>query len=62
MCSFLSIIRLGWMFTTVHPMDLAEEMARLMFYDFWNTFNGYDLLIATSGMVPGTATLMILLC
>lgn len=55
------MMELAWIFTTMHPIDFAEEMARFRFSDFWKMFRGWLLLIAISGMVPGTATLMNLL-
>ena len=61
MCSFFSMMELAWMLTTMQPMDLADEMARFRFSDFWKMFSGCALLMAISGTVPGTATLMNLL-
>ena len=61
MCYFLSTIDCEWILTTIHPIDLADEIAKLRFYDFWKMFKGWDLLIAISRMVPGTATLINLL-
>jgi hypothetical protein len=34
------VIKLGVMFTTIHPIDLEEEIAKFKFSDFWKIFNG----------------------
>lgn len=60
-CYFLSVIKFCVILTTVHPIDLAEDMAKFKFSAFWKIFNGCFLLIDNSGMVPGTATLINLL-
>jgi hypothetical protein len=33
------------MFTTIHPIDLEEEIAKFKFSDFWKIFNGWFWLI-----------------
>lgn len=46
---------------TTHPMDRAEEMAKLRFSFSSKMLSGVFLLMANSEMVPGAALLISLL-
>lgn len=43
------------MFTTTHPIDFEEDMAKFKFSYFLNIFKGYFIFIALKSMVPGWA-------
>jgi hypothetical protein len=34
------VIELDVMFTTIHPIDFEEEIAKFKFSDFWKIFKG----------------------
>jgi hypothetical protein len=54
----LSVIKLGDMFTTTTPMDLADSMAKFKLMPLLKIFRGFLTLMALASMVPGAAKLI----
>jgi hypothetical protein len=48
------------MFSSLHPIDLALDIAKFKFSFILKIFKGFLVLIALSWMVPGQAALTIL--
>ena len=56
-CYLFSRINSGLTFTTMHPIDLAEPIAKLRFYILWYMFVGVKFIAygEIGGTFPGTA-------
>ena len=63
MCSRFYKMNWGWMLTTVHPIALADSIAKFRFSILWYTFAQWRLIAAgeMGGTFPKTAALMSLL-
>lgn len=58
MCSLFSRIRFDLTLTTIHPIDLADSIAKLRLIFLLKIFKGFLVLIALASIVPFYALLM----